>query len=126
MSARGYELLLCSVYNCAKGSVKGADARIYSAMEIADRLRTDINWNKTKEVKEQNYITAFTEVKMYVRNALRNGLEKIKHIASEEDTDTIKEMQNTLNQFYFYHKSELDTIIDTANKIFYKNGLKEK
>jgi len=125
MSAMGYELLLRSVYNCGKGGVKGADAGVYHSMEIADRFRTDITWNKTKEVKEQNYINAFAEVKMYVRNALRNGLEKIKYRATEQDVDTIAEMQHTLNQFYFYHRSELDTIIDTANKIFFKNGLKE-
>jgi len=125
MSAMGYELLLRSVYNCGKGGVKGADASIYHTMETADQFRTNINWNKTKEVKEQNYINAFAEVKMYVRNALRNGLEKIKHRATDQDVDTIAEMQHTLNQFYFYHRSELDTIIATANKIFFKNGLKE-
>lgn len=121
----GYELLLRSVYNCDRGGVKGADAYIYRTLELAERLRSDTNWNKTKEVKEQNYITVFTEVKMYVRNALRNGLEKIKHSATEQDIDTIKEMQTTLNQFYFYHKSELDRIINTTNEIFYRYGLKE-
>ncbi len=126
MSAMGYELLLRSVYNCDRGGVKGADANIYRTLELAGRLRTDTNWDKTKEVKEQNYMTVFTEVKMYVGNALRNGLEKIKYSATEKDIDTIEEMQATLNQFYFYHKSELDRIIDTTNEIFFRNGLKEK
>jgi hypothetical protein len=114
------------VYNCNRGGVKGADANIYRAMEIADRLRTDINWNKTKEVKQLNYIKSFTEVKMYVRNALRKGLEKIKYSASEQDIYTIQEMQTTLNQFHFYHKSVLDTIITSTNDIFRRNGLKQE
>jgi hypothetical protein len=126
MPAMRYEMLLRSVYNCSRGGVKGADANVYRIMETAYRLRTDANWHKTKEVKELNYITNFTEVKMYVRNALRRGLEKIKYSACEEDIDAIAEMQTTLNQFHFYRKSTLDTIITTTNEIFRRNGLKQE
>jgi hypothetical protein len=125
MSAMGYELLVRSVYNCSRSGTNGADANIYRAMETAELSLTDIRWDKTREVKEQHYITTFTEVKKFVRNALRNGLEKIKHRATEQELDRIKEMQSTLNQFHFYHKSELDIIINTANGIFGKNGLVE-
>jgi hypothetical protein len=125
MAAMEYELLLCSVYNCSRGGVKGADANIYRNLEIAQQFLTNSNWNKTQEVKDQNYMLAFAEVRMFVRNALRRGLDKIKYSASEEDLISIEEMQAILNQFNFYHKSELDRVINTSIKIFQRNGLRE-
>ena len=125
MGAMGYESLLRTVYNCRKGGYKGADANIYRNMETTERFLTDPNWNRTDSEKKLNHKTAFTEVRMYVRNALRDGLDKIKYRATREDIDKIEEMQETLNQSHFFNKAALDVIIKRADQIFFKNNLEE-
>jgi hypothetical protein len=125
MGALKYESLLCTVYNCSKGGNKGADANIYRNMEMTERFLTDLNQKKTGEEKKLNHKTAFTEVRQYVRNALRDGLEKIKYNASRHEIDHIEVMQETLNQSNFYNKASLDVIINKAEEIFFNNGLEE-
>ncbi len=125
MGAMGYESLLRTVYHCRKGGTKGADANIYRNMETTGRFLTDPNWNKTEAEKKENHKTAFKEVRMYVRNALRDGLEKIKYKAPQQDIFSIETMQETLYQSQFYNKAALDVIIHNAEDIFFKNGLEE-
>ena len=125
MGATGYESLLRTVYNCNKGGTKGADANIYRNMEMTERLLSDMNLKKTDEEKKQDHKNAFTEVRMYVRNALNVGLEKIKYRASRQDIDKITLMQETLWQPKFYNKAALDAIMQHAEEIFFNNGLEE-
>jgi hypothetical protein len=94
-------------------------------MEMTERFLTDLNQKKTGEEKKLNHKTAFTEVRQYVRNALRDGLEKIKYNASRNEIDNIEVMQETLNQSNFYNKASLDVIINKAEEIFFNNGLEE-
>lgn len=121
----GYESLLRTVYHCSKGGSKGADANIYRNMESTERFLTDPNWRKTDAEKKENHKTAFKEVRMYVRNALRDGLEKIRYKASQQDLHNIESMQETLYQSTFFNKATLDLIIHNAEEIFFKNGLEE-
>jgi len=125
MGAMGYESLIRMVYHCAKGGIKGADANIYRNMETTERFLTDVNWKRTEAEKKFNHKTAFTAVRMYVSNALRDGLEKIKYSATREDIEKIEAMQDTLYESDFYNKAALDAIIKKADQIFYKNGLEE-
>ena len=125
MGAMGYESLLRTVYHCRKGGNKGADANIYRNMENTERSLTDLRWGKTEAEKKENHKTAFKEVRMYVRNALRDGLDKIKYRALQQDIATIENMQETLYQSQFYNKAALDIIIHKAEEIFFKNGLEE-
>ena len=125
MGAMGYESLLRTVYHCRKGGNKGADANIYRNMEATERYLTDTRWGKTDAEKKENHKTAFKEVRMYVRNALRDGLEKIKYRALQQDIAILEDMQETLYQSQFYNKAALDTIIHKAEEIFFKNGLEE-
>ena len=119
-----YESLLRSVYNCGRGEVKGADADIYRRMEMAERHLTDTHWMKTEGVKREDYRTTFIEVRMYVRKALRDGLEKIKNNVTQEEGELIDDMGTMIHDPNFYNKIELDRIIGTAVFIFFKNGLK--
>jgi hypothetical protein len=125
MGAMGYESLIRTVYHCVKGGTKGANANIYRNMETTERFLTDVNWKKTDAEKILNHKTAFTEVRMYVRNALRDGLEKIKYKATRQDIEAIELMQEKLYQNRFYNKAALDVIIHDAETIFFKNGLEE-
>jgi len=125
MGAIGYESLIRTVYNCKKGGAKGADANIYRNMEMTERYLTDITHYKAEAEKKQNHKTAFTTVRMFVRNALRDGLEKIKYSATREDIDKIEAMQDVLYEPGFYNKKRLDEIIKKADEIFFKNGLTE-
>ena len=124
MGAIGYETLLRTAYHCKTG-IKGADANIYRNMENTERFLTMRAWGKTEAEKKQNHKTAFTTVRMYVRNALRDGLEKIKYRAQRKDIDAIEAMLETLYQSQFFNKAILDTIIGNASDIFFKNGLEE-
>lgn len=113
------------VYHCSKGGTKGANANIYRDMETTERFLTDVNWKRTEAEKKHNHIVTFGIVRMYVRNALRDGLEKIKYSAPTDDIAKIEAMQEILYQSDFYNKAALDVIINKADQIFYKNGLEE-
>jgi hypothetical protein len=125
MEAMVYESLLRSVYNCGRSGKKGADADIYRKMEMAERFLTDTNWNKPKHEKEYDFRKAFVEVKTYVRKALIDGLKQVQTRASKEEIERIETMEATLQRLDFFNKIELDIIVDTADEIFSKNGLKE-
>ncbi len=118
-----YEVLIRSVYNCGRGSAKGADADIYRRMDMAERIREDSISNKTQEEKDYDYRSKFSEVRANVRNALRDGLDKIKYRATKDDIEKIEEMYSTLHRLNFFDKKELDIIIESADEIFFKNGL---
>jgi len=125
MGAMDYESLMRMVYHSSKSINKGANANIYRTMETTERFLTDVNWKRTDAEKKYNHKIAFTEVRMYVRNALRDGLEKIKYSATREDIEKIEAMQETLYESDFFNKAALDVIIKKADQIFYKNGLDE-
>lgn len=124
MEAMSYEFLLRRVYNCGRHGVKGADADIYRRMDMAKRHLDDPYWGKSKEQKEHDFYSSFIQVKDHVANAIKKGLEQIDYKATEEDINSLKTMLAALREHNFYDTEKLDEIIDNADEIFRKHGLK--
>lgn len=125
MDAMEYEFLLRRVYHCGRHGVKGADADVYRRLELAETNLTNPYWNKTQEQKDYDYRSAFAEVKMYVRNALREGVEQIKYKATQAEIEKLENMETEIRSISFYDKNRLDEIIEEADDIFSKHGLEE-
>ena len=126
MDAMSYEYLLRRVYHCGRGGVKGADADIYRKLEHAATYLDDSNMKGTKEKKQQDYFNAFAEVKMYVRNALREGIRQVKHRTTKSEFTKLEAMEEEVHSIKFYDKTGLDEIIEEADDIFRKYGLEAR
>ena len=70
MNGMGYEYFVRKVYQCERDYRRGADAAIYRKMEIAETYLTTVTENKTQEQKEQEYQSAFREVKKHVLHSV--------------------------------------------------------
>ena len=114
MDAMSYEFLLRRVYHCGRGGVKGADADIYRKVEHAMMYLDDPNWKGTKEKKQQDYYNAFAEVRMYMRNALQEGIKQVKYRATKSELAKLEGMETEVHSLGFNDKKRLDEIIDQA------------
>ena len=126
MDAMDYEYLLRRIYQCGRHGAKGADADIYRKLERAEVNLTNVHWNKTQEVKEHDYYTAFAEVRMHVRNALREGVRQVEYRLSDEEIKLFEKIREEVNKLGFYNKKRLDEIIDQADDVFRKYGLEAR
>ena len=126
MDAMEYEYLLRRVYHCGRHGAKGADADIYRKLERAEVNLTNANWNKTQEEKEHDYNTAFAEVRMFVRNAFREGIKQVQHKTTKKEIEKLESMQTEVSSIGFYDKKRLDEIIEEADDIFRTHGLEAR
>jgi len=124
MDALDYEFLIRRIYHSGRTSKNGANADIYRKVETSLSHLNDPMWKKTQEQKNYDYASAFAEVRMYVRDAIAEGINKIRYRVSTQDLETLNAMQEKLHELHFYDKVILDEMIETADDIFNKNGLK--
>lgn len=124
MTGIQYENFVRRVYNCGRDYRHGADADIYRKLEWADTDLAAVDTKVTGGLKEYtNYIDAFSIVKKFVRNSIREGLVKIRYKASKEEMGSLEEMLVTLERTNFADKKVLDVFITDANGIFCRHGL---
>lgn len=119
-----YEELLRRVYQCGRSGAKGADADYYWKMERALVHMNDPNWGKSKIAKENDFRSAFMEVKNYVRNALKDGVNKVYYSLQEKESQLLDGFIVNLNNISFFDKDRLDSIITESINIFDIHGLK--
>ena len=124
MTGMQYENFVRRVFNCSRDHRHGADADIYRKLEWADTDLAAVDTKLTGGMKEYtNYIDAFSIVKKFVRNSIREGLQKIRFKASTEEMASLQEMLVTLERINFADKKVLDVYIANANSIFCRHGL---
>ena len=124
MTGIQYENFVRRVYNCGRDHRTGADADIYRKLEWADKNLSAVDTKLTGGLKEYtSYVDAFSIVKRFVRNAVRDGLSKIRYHASKEEMSSLDEMVVTLERVNFSDKKVLDVFITDANNIFCRHGL---
>jgi hypothetical protein len=126
MDAMEYEYLIRRVYHCGRHGAKGADADIYRRLERAQAHLTSTHWNKTQEEKEHDYNTAFAEVRMFVKEAIREGIKQVQHRLTDKEAALLAAIQQEANKLGFYDKKRLDEIIEIVDEIFRKYGLEPK
>ena len=123
MGALEYEYLIRRVYNRRRTASHGANADIYRKLERAEMHLDDPNWSKTKDQKEYDYRSAFVEVREYIRQAIKEGLEMVRHKADQAEIASLESMASTLHRIDFYDKGKLDEFIDCSNILFHKYSL---
>ena len=124
MTGMQYENFVRRVYNCGRDYRNGADSDIYRKLEWADKDLVAVDHKLTGGQKEYtNYVDAFSAVRKYVRNSIRDGLVKIRYKASNDEMVSLEQMLVTLHGINFTDKKILDVFITDANNIFCRHGL---
>ena len=122
MEAMSYETLIRNVYGGGRTDKNGANADIYRAMERAYRELQSPMMNTSNDAKEVDFQQNFAGVRSHVRQAIEEGIGKIKYRATVDDITSLNSMKEKLG-WRFYDKEELDIIIHDATTIFFKNEL---
>jgi len=126
MDSMHYEYFLRRVYHCGRDHRKGADSDIYKKMERAENDLNSAYSSKTQELKERDYLAAFASVRIFVKNAVRDGFEQIQFSTSTLETEKLESMIYSLRNLGFHDKKILDEFINSANAIFCRHGLEAK
>ncbi|RYD56703.1 MAG: hypothetical protein EOP56_11690 [Sphingobacteriales bacterium] len=122
MQAMLYEYLIRRVYSTGRNYNKGADADIYRDMDTHYRDLETKSMYRTQEEREYEYQKRFAKVRRHVAEAIRDGIDKIRHSISEQDLKTLHEFESLLTS-RFDDKVMLDNIINKATDVFHANGL---